>query len=737
MVSSAAVAGPRVLGYLSTPTARPGQRVALHAFLLDPQATLEPFDLAVERLDSGETSSLVRPIADVVTSQRRCAGSFGVAPLAGNPESLAVLCWVRWRRLPRVDQVVVALSSTVAGVPTPRVTRTMLTPDGLVLGHDSARTAPIPCREEVWHLVGLAVSEERVTLDVLDAEGRTIGRTALPRQRHLVPFTHVSVGAEATGPSSSCGHLDARVGPIAVFGGFRDGILDDLVSEPLDTVTRDPDCRSVWDLSDCADLGKRTEVGGGGAYTVAAAGGSFPTNLVVVNAPTDGLAGHVANMRSVEFSSTDLDDARAPQIAWIEVGPTEPPGVLAARITAAGSTAALPLVVAPTASVRPVRHRRPRRALFLFPTFTYTAYANHRQSSEGEYFGDYRGVTDRPVTLDATNAYLNSDHGLGDSLYDRRRDGGSAVYSSLRRPVLNLDADYRWWLTGGHRHFPTDLRFWRWLQQTGVVDVDAATDHDLHLQGDALLDGYSLLVTGSHPEYVSSSMLNAVDGFVRTGGDLAYLGGNGFYWRAETHPAAPHRLEVRRFGENSWWSQSSPEEATMTTALGVDRRGGLWSHLGRPSEALVGTAFVAQGWARAAPYRRLPDADVPEAAFIFEGIPHDALIGDFGDALGGAAGDEIDFLPPHLSPAAGRQPLLLATSHGLHPPLFEVSARFSATVDAGSVRSDMVFIPRQDGAGAVFSVGSICWTASVTAETQGSNYAAKVTQNVLSGLLQA
>jgi N,N-dimethylformamidase len=41
-------------------------------------------------------------------------------------------------------------------------------------------------------------------------------------------------------------------------------------------------------------------------------------------------------------------------------------------------------------------------------------------------------------------------------------------------------------------------------------------------------------VTGSHPEYHTPNTLNAFQDYVDAGGRLAYLGGNGFYWRIAT-----------------------------------------------------------------------------------------------------------------------------------------------------------------------------------------------------------
>src|SRR5258705_230452 len=75
---------------------------------------------------------------------------------------------------------------------------------------------------------------------------------------------------------------------------------------------------------------------------------------------------------------------------------------------------------------------------------------------------------------------------------------------------------------------------------------DVFTDHDLHADGAALLDGYRVLITGTHPEYWTHAMLDALHGWLERGGRLMYLGGNGFYWVTSIDPDRPHVAEVRR-----------------------------------------------------------------------------------------------------------------------------------------------------------------------------------------------
>src|SRR6516165_5920527 len=168
--------------------------------------------------------------------------------------------------------------------------------------------------------------------------------------------------------------------------------------------------------------------------------------------------------------------------------------------------------------------------------------------------------------------------------------------------------------------------------------IRRVTDHDLDREGAALLRPYRAVVTGSHPEYHTPNTLGALQDYVDGGGRLAYLGGNGFYWRIATSPEIPDVLEIRRAegGIRNWAAE--PGEYFHALDAGY---GGLWRRNGRPPQMLRGVGFSAQGLFEGSYYRRMPGADDPRAAWIFDGI-EDEIIGDFGLSGGGAAGFELD-----------------------------------------------------------------------------------------------
>ena len=67
--------------------------------------------------------------------------------------------------------------------------------------------------------------------------------------------------------------------------------------------------------------------------------------------------------------------------------------------------------------------------------------------------------------------------------------------------------------------FPRDLSLIGWLEAKGYA-YDVATDHDLTRDGVDLLKQYSVVLTGSHPEYWQERGLNDLEDYVADGGRL-------------------------------------------------------------------------------------------------------------------------------------------------------------------------------------------------------------------------
>jgi N,N-dimethylformamidase beta subunit-like, C-terminal/Concanavalin A-like lectin/glucanases superfamily len=366
---------------------------------------------------------------------------------------------------------------------------------------------------------------------------------------------------------------------------------------------------------------------------------------------------------------------------------------------------------------------------FLLPTASYLAYANEHIAVDSP---TAELTCNLVCEIYPRDVFLNEHREYGGSLYDLHSDGSGVCYSSRLRPVLNMRPKQQGALGGsGSRlwQFNADTHITDWLKAMGHR-YDVITDEELHARGLELLQPYRAILTGTHPEYWSMEMWNAMDAYKTRGGRLIYLGGNGFYWRVAYHPTKPGVIELRRNegGIRAWFAQ--PGEYHHSVDGGY---GGLWLNQGRAPQAMVGVGMCSQGFDISGFYRRKPDSLRPEMGFIFAGIAEDEPIGDFGLIGGGAAGLEIDRLDHRLG--TPRNAYLLASSEGLTDTYVLTVEELPETYpglgarEQGLVRADMVFFRTPNG-GAVFSVGSMAWAGSLSHNNYKNNVS-RVTDNVL------
>jgi N,N-dimethylformamidase len=383
-------------------------------------------------------------------------------------------------------------------------------------------------------------------------------------------------------------------------------------------------------------------------------------------------------------------------------------------------------------AVRPPRDRATGNAVcFLLPTASYLAYANHRLGLDVP--GTEIGMG-RLIEIEPHHAFLQEHPELGFSFYEVHGDGSGVFHSSRNRPILDLQPGIKGFLGGLGSNlwqFNADTHLTGWLEHEGI-GYDVITDEDLHREGLSLLRRYRVVLTGTHPEYHSLEMLDALQGFVDRGGRLMYLGGNGFYWRISFSDAHPGVIECRRSeaGIRPW----EPGHGQFHHAF-TGEYGGLWRRNGRPSGMLCGLVMSSQGFDLSEPYRLTDAVSDGRAAFIFEGLeatPGRAF-GAFGLSGGGAAGLEIDRAdtalgtPAHalvLARSERHTDIYLMTPEDMLDPTPDMSGTQSELV-----RADLLFFETSNG-GAVFATGSIAW-AGAMAWNGYANEVARLSLNVL------
>jgi N,N-dimethylformamidase len=351
--------------------------------------------------------------------------------------------------------------------------------------------------------------------------------------------------------------------------------------------------------------------------------------------------------------------------------------------------------------------------VYLAATATYLAYANQRFSFTG-------GIVSVRKPTNANDIYLLEHPELGHSLYDYHRDGSGVLFSSRLRPILNLKPKGISW------SFTADTNVTAWLDHIGEP-YDVITDEDLHGRGVDALAPYAVVVTGTHPEYYSTAMRDALGAWLEQGGRLMYMGGNGFYWRIAYAPDNPAVIEVRRAedGTRAWIAEPGEYYHAFTGEYG-----GLWRRLGRPPNQLVGVGFAAQGFDGGTYYRLQPGARDPRVAFMFDGLDTEGIFGNHGTQGRGAAGEEIDRWDEALG--SPHHAVVVASSERHKPGMLRAKEELHMMIVPGAdpdIRADLTFFETAAG-GAVFSTGSISYAGSLSTNRY-DNDVARLTRNVL------
>ncbi len=434
---------------------------------------------------------------------------------------------------------------------------------------------------------------------------------------------------------------------------------------------------------------------------------------------------------AIHFHDDDLDDCRWPATHAITLPADFKSDAYALLLQAGDVEENIPFFVVPP------KGQANAKIAVLVSTYTYTVYGNHARP---EWMNDPAWREAHVAQSKAWHAYPynpgeHRDYGL--STYNYHTDGSGIALVSWRRPMLNLRVGYITYpypeIRGsGLRHYPADSHLLMWLAHMGH-EVDLITDDELHREGKALLEPYKVVVTGSHPEYHTAQMLDALQSYRDTGGRLVYLGGNGFYWKIALDPARDGIVEIRR-GEGGIraWAAEPGEYYNQYDS----QYGGLWRRNARPPQKLVGVGFTAQGNFVGSYYRINPAARTnPKVSWIFEGVTAETVGGE-GFSGRGAAGFELDRVDKRLgSPESA---IVVAASEN-HPPdapwmlVPEEQLTHITTIPGQThkalIRADMTWFDCPGG-GEVFSVGSITFCGSLPVD-QFNNDISRILDNVL------
>lgn len=370
--------------------------------------------------------------------------------------------------------------------------------------------------------------------------------------------------------------------------------------------------------------------------------------------------------------------------------------------------------------VRPPKGTAGAKLAFLASTATYMAYSNYHWMLHERFCEVTESFF---TTLDKGDVFLQEHNEVGLSTYDTHSDGSGVRYASRLRPVLNMAPKTPLW------SFNADTHILGWLENQGI-EYDVITDEDLHKEGVGLLEPYQAVLTGTHPEYYTTPMWDGLRAWLARKGRLIYLGGNGFIWRCAFSDELPGVLELRRAEDGIRYRDEEPGEYYLEF---TGEYGGLWRRLGMAPQALVGVGTYAVGFDKSGYYMRREGSFDPRASFIFEGIGDDERIGDFGILGGGASGSEIDIVDPKLGTPSHTLVVASSEDHSQNTLIVpdEIGFHHAAMdgVQNPDIRADMTFF-ETPGGGAVFSVGSIAWGASLPHNGYDNNVS-RISANVV------
>lgn len=719
-----------ITGYRDKLSVQPGDKIDFKISSFDEKS----YDADLVRIISGNTANrysgldlekISAPFAKRYDGRRQntCCGSYALVDTATKPivlNSFSMVCAVKPTTEGRDEAVLINLSDPEFKV---RV-RLSLTPDRKlkfqIKTTDSTSEFDRQLQRKLpfnnWSIVGvsydsatnsLTIFQTPYTRDDFDYPAGTDGltETNVPQFPSL-SISSITMAAELRDSRKTTNHFTGRLDSVRLLSSaYSKDAMIDLVQKT--NPQNLPEVQGFWDFS--ADVG-------GATFSDLS---KFTRHGVLKNLPTRAVRGvrwngeehrwtHAPNHYSaIHFCEYDIYDCEWETDFTYTVPLDLRSGIYAVRLQKGDEIEYITFFVTPSLQ------QEKSRIAFLASTATYLAYAN-----------DINAILMAPL-LGGEDAVMPEEEMLvahpefGRSLYHQNVDGFGIHFSSYLRPTATIRPDTRAW------SLCADFDITHWLERTGF-EFDVITDEQLHNDGVKLLEAYSVVITGTHPEYYSQRMRDGIEGFVLNGGRLMYMGGNGFYWKVAHSDAWPAAIELRRAedGSRAWVSQPGEYYQQFDGQLG-----GLWRRQDQPPQKLVGVGFASQGNPGSMRFRRTPEADNPRVSFAFDGISED-IICDFGKMKASAMAEETDRVDYSLGTPA--HTLVLASTENAPPNLLRTKEElnlFLPQIVDQDVKADVTFF-EVEGGGAVFSTGSIAWS-SVLAFENFQNPTAKLTTNIL------
>ena len=384
--------------------------------------------------------------------------------------------------------------------------------------------------------------------------------------------------------------------------------------------------------------------------------------------------------------------------------------------------------------VRPPLGTSTAKIAVIMSTIDYMAYANEHLAANAA--GAELLVYRIPI-MQAQNMFLAEHREYGGSIYDTHTDTSGFCLSSRLRPVLSFRPKYDHFLMQAPWQFPADLHLIDWLTEM-QYDFDVITDEDISYDGLERIEGYNVLITGSHPEHKDANYLDTIHAYKERGGRFMYMGADGFYWIHTFHPAYGRGevTEMRRCesGIRTWRADPGEYHHQSNGQLG-----GMWRYVGRYLHSVAGTGMSSGGLRYRSYYTRTPEVERPARVV---GVRRHRLRRAPGRFRPGRR-RRRRYRAGHRRHHAGLTAAHPARRHLGGPPHRRLPARDGGLrlqpagltgTEHPRVRADIAFHETPNG-GACFAFSSIAYCGSLSHNNYDNNIS-RLTKNVLDRFMQ-
>ena len=294
---------------------------------------------------------------------------------------------------------------------------------------------------------------------------------------------------------------------------------------------------------------------------------------------------------------------------------------------------------------------------------------------------------------------------------------GAYPSTSAARVPFGFELSFDRPLHGGFGNSPQtwEIPFVQWLARMGI-GADVCTARDVHFEQPSTHE-YRLLLFVGHPEYWSAQMRTNVEGFAKTGGNVAFFGGNIAWWQIRIREDGG---QLACYKVAAFDPVSTTADHTVTTVHWFD------DLVKRPETKLTGVSWLGDGGLFYDQDHRYTVKRGDHWVFAGTGLRKNDKFGGYSSSHDGiedrsVAGAETDRVQTNAP-------------NGLNSPAgYRLASIFDVQWPTLEVGTMGIFKP-QSGAGEVFNAATNNWALGLDVSEPHWNVLDQITHNVVARL---